>query len=350
MRIALTYSSKHGLMQEFQKRDKSKLTDEKIPEDFFAEGDSIETIHAISNAIQTGGHQVFELEADDSASQKLEDLQPELVFNLAEGLFGDFRESYIPMICERLSLPYTGSDPLTLAICLNKARTKEILSYYSIPTPAFRVIYPDQNINLQAFLFPAIIKPIAEGSSKGIFDNAIVHNPEMAKQSIQKNFKKYNEPLIIEKFLTGSEFTVAVWGNGNEAEILPIVEMNYQELPAGANPIYSYEAKWIWDRPEKPLNIFKCPADISFLQQKNIEAVALNAYRTLNIKDWCRIDVRFNEEDIPHILELNPLPGILPNPEHNSCFPKAARTQGFGYSEMINNVINIARKRYRIKK
>ncbi len=350
MRIALTYSSKQGLLQEYQKRKPAKATEQPIPEDFFAEGDSPSTIRAIGDAIKSGGHQVFEIEADDSAPQVLADLRPELVFNVAEGLFGDFRESYIPMICERLHLPYTGSDPLTLAICLNKARAKEIMSYYSIPTPAFRVIYPDQNFKLNDFSFPAIIKPNAEGSSKGIFDNAVVPNAEIARQKILQSFEQYGEPIILEKFLTGAEFTVAVWGNGAETSILPIVQIDYTELPAGANPIYSYEAKWIWDRPEKPLNIFKCPAQISFLQKKNIEAVTLNAYRTLNIKDWCRIDVRFNEEDIPHILELNPLPGILPNPEDNSCFPKAARTQGLSYAEMVNHVIDIACKRYGIKK
>ncbi len=349
MKIALCFSSKQGLLKEFEKRNKISFSPEDIPEDYFAEGDSPETIEAIAEAIQAGGHQVVKIEADNSAAEKLEKNNPDLVFNVAEGLYGNFRESYIPMICERLNLPYTGSDPLALAICLNKARAKEILSYHSLPTPGFKVIKQHENYDIQNFTYPAIIKPIAEGSSKGIYNDSVVSDPEMAMARIKENFQKYNESLILEKFLEGAEFTVAVWGNGIDAEVLPIISINYEDLPKEANPIYSYEAKWIWDRPEKPLDIFHCPAQLSFLQQRNICDVALNAYHALNIRDWCRIDIRMDEQEIPHILELNPLPGILPKPEDNSCFPKAARTKGYSYEEMINHVISFASKRYGLK-
>lgn len=345
MKIAVTYSSKNGLLEEFHKRFKHAR---EIPPDFFAEGDSFETINSVIAAIRSGGNEVHGIEADDSAPAQLEKIQPELVFNVAEGLFGDFRESYIPLICERLGLPYTGSDPLTLAICLNKARTKEVLNYYSIPTPTFRVIHPDQDFDLSDFSFPAIVKPIAEGSSKGIFDDSVVDDSNQAKKQIEESIAKYNEPVVIEKFLNGNEFTVAIWGNGRDVEVLPIVAITYDDLPEGARHIYSYEAKWIWDTPEKPLEIFKCPAPLTYLQQRNIEDVIRDTYRVMNIKDWCRIDIRMDEQGIPHILELNPLPGILPNPEENSCFPKAARTKGYSYETMINKVIEFARKRYGI--
>jgi len=345
MKIAVAYSSKNGLLKEFEKRYQ-KI--EEIPPDFFAEGDSLETINSIVDAIRSGGHEAIGVEADDSAPAALDNHRPELVFNIAEGLFGDFRESYIPLICERLGLLYTGSDPLTLAICLNKARAKEILNYYSIPTPPFRIIHPYQSFNLNDFSFPAIVKPIAEGSSKGIFNDSVVDDPKQAKQKIEESITKYNESVMIEKFLAGDEFTIAIWGNGKDVEVLPIVAIKYDELPDGARHIYSYEAKWIWDTPEKPLEIFKCPASLTFLQQRNIEDVVRDTYRVMTIKDWCRIDIRMDEQGIPHILELNPLPGILPNPEENSCFPKAARTKGYSYEAMINRVIEFARKRYSI--
>ncbi len=345
MKIVVTYSSKQGLHEEFKKRFHHAR---EIPTDFFAEGDSIETINSVMAAIRSGGHDVSGIEADDSASENLDQIRPDLVFNVAEGLFGDFRESYIPLVCERLGLPYTGSDPLTLAICLNKARTKEILNYYSIPTPTFRVIHPYQKFDLSDFSFPAIVKPIAEGSSKGIFDDSVVDDPKQAKKKIEESIAKYNEPVMIEKFLDGDEFTVAIWGNGKDVEVLPIVAINYDDLPEGARHIYSYEAKWIWDTPEKPLEIFKCPAPLTYLQQRNIEDVVRDTYRVMTIRDWCRIDIRMDAQGIPHVLELNPLPGILPNPEDNSCFPKAARTKGYNYAAMVNKVIEFARTRYRI--
>jgi D-alanine-D-alanine ligase len=156
----------------------------------------------------------------------------------------------------------------------------------------------------------------------------------------------YNEPAIIEEFLPGREFTVAILGNGNEARVLPIVELRFDSLPPGVNPIYSYEAKWIWDQGSNPLRIFDCPAAVTHELQGEIESACLRASNLLRCRDWCRIDVRLDETGRPHILELNPLPGILPRPEDNSCFPKAARAAGISYNKLINTVLDIACKRY----
>ncbi|MGD9899655.1 MAG: D-alanine--D-alanine ligase [Calditrichaceae bacterium] len=349
MKIALTFSSKNGLLNEYKKRAGSINHINEIPQDFFAEGDSMVTINAVINALSNAGHNVTGIEANDQAAEKLDELSPELVFNMAEGLFGDFRESYIPLICERLGLPYTGSDPLTLAIALNKARTKEILTYYGIPNPQFRIFYPLHEIDLDGFEFPGIIKPVSEGSSKGIFNDSVVYDAFTAAQKIREKLLQYNQPVLLEEFLTGREFTVGVWGNGNDVEVLPIVSIDYSELPEGAQPIYSYEAKWIWDTPEKPLNIFECPAKISPFLLNKIEDVVKDTYRVMRIRDWCRVDVRLDDDNIPNVLELNPIPGILPDPKENSCFPKAARTAGYNYVEMLDRIITTAAKRYDLK-
>ncbi|MEJ2635308.1 MAG: ATP-grasp domain-containing protein [Calditrichia bacterium] len=346
MKIALTYSSKQGLLQEYKRYRGNKFHEAEIPADFFAEGDSPETIKAVMEALRSNGHNVVGIEANDAVEANLIKHGPELVFNMAEGLFGDFRESKVPIICEQLGIPYTGSDPLTLAICLNKARAKEVLSYYLIPTPAFRVFYPLQEINVEEVEFPAIVKPVSEGSSKGIFNDSVVLNATDAKKKIREKIQRYNQPVMIERFLTGDEYTVAIWGNGDDIEILPVVAINYQNLPEGAQPIYSYEAKWIWDTPQQPLEIFQCPATLESIRQERIEDVVRDTYQVMGIRDWCRVDVRMDDQGIPHILELNPLPGILPKPEDNSCFPKAAHTAGYHYADMLNRVLEFAAKRY----
>ena len=348
MKIAVTCSSKEGLLQEYRRHFQSAQNDA-IPPDFFAEGDSDETLEAVSEALHGHGHHVTRIEADDTATDRLLALQPDLVFNIAEGLFGDFRESYIPMLCERLSIPYTGSDPLTLGICLNKVRCKEVLSFNRIANAEFRVFQPDQAVVLDGFSFPAIVKPVAEGSSKGIFDDSVVEDRANAIRLIAEKMKIYHQPVLLEQFLAGDEFTVAMWGNRPHVRVLPVVAMRYDTLPAGAKPIYSYEAKWIWDTREKPLDIFQCPAKISESLRLSIEKTVLSAYHVLGIRDWCRIDVRLDKQGEPHILELNPLPGILPNPEDNSCFPKAARTAGFAYADMLNHVVQIAAERYHLE-
>jgi D-alanine-D-alanine ligase len=346
MKIAVTYSSKQGLLEEYRYRRGTTTAETDIPHDFFAEGDAPETIEAVMAALRAGGHSVFGVEADNQAPQKLEAYRPDLVFNIAEGLWGDFRESYIPLICERLALPYTGSNPLTLAICLNKLRTKEILSYHGISTPRFQVVHPGQRIEILEVSLPAIVKPVAEGSSKGIFNDSVVFTPETLRVRVTTLLEKYHEPVLVESFLTGDEFTVALWGNGAQATVLPIVGINYSRLPEGAQPIYSYEAKWIWDTSENPLEIFSCPAAISPELRREIEELVLRTYRILEVRDWCRIDVRLDAAGKPYILELNPLPGILPKVEDNSCFPKAARTAGYDYHQMLNHVIKIAWLRY----
>ncbi|HEY4643666.1 MAG TPA: D-alanine--D-alanine ligase, partial [Bacteroidota bacterium] len=147
------------------------------------------------------------------------------------------------------------------------------------------------------------------------------------------------------EYLSGREFTVALLGNGEELRVLPIVEIRFDSLPDGVRPIYSYEAKWVWDQSSNPLDIFHCPADIDVGLQRSIEDVCRRAYRLLRCRDWCRIDVRLDGSGVPNILELNPLPGILPMPQDNSCFPKAARAAGMSYSQLINAVLDTAARR-----
>jgi D-alanine-D-alanine ligase len=349
MKLTVTYSSKEGLLREYGKRFFSGSIEGEVPADFFAEGDSAETIGAVIEALRQGGHEVTGLEADDQVMPRLMENRPDLVFNIAEGLFGDCRESMIPMLCEQAGIAYSGSDPLTLGICLNKARAKEILSYYRIPNPAFRVFSDVKVVETESFDYPAIVKPVAEGSSKGIFEDSVVDNEWQAKDRIVAKLEKYMQPIVMESFLPGTEYTVAMWGNGGEWEVLPIVEFNYGNLPAESRRIYSYEAKWIWDTPDKPLEIFQCPARLNGTQKEQIEAVVKQTVRVLGIRDWCRIDIREDGFGRPNVLEVNPLPGILPNPEDNSCFPKAARTAGYNYAAMLNKVVTIAARRQGIR-
>lgn len=327
--------------------NKKKEKDESPP-DFLAECDSDETVMAVADALRTR-YDVIPIESDDSAFDRLRSAKPDFVFNIAERLFGPNRESHIPTLCEILDIPYTGSDPLTLGLCLDKSRAKEILSYYKIPNPEFWIVEPDTEVPSDIKL-PAIVKPLYEGSSKGIRDNSVVDSREDLCERVREITMRYEEPVIIERFLHGREFTVGILGSYPDLEILPIVEIDHSLLPKGARPIYSYEAKWIWDTPDNPLGIFKCPAQISKELKTRIEDIVVKTMRILRIKDWCRIDVRLDENSEPNILEVNPLPGVLPNPEDNSCLPKAACTAGYSYNDLILRVVDKALIRYGLGK
>lgn len=337
MKVALTYNCKNDTS-----------TDDDVPLDYYAEWDDRETVEAVASAL-AAEHEVVSIEATREAYFSFLKLQPDIVFNIAEGDGGESREAHVPAMLEFLGIPYTGSGPLTLSLCLNKARAKEVLTYHRVPTPAHFVA----NGNLQEHIdsqlqFPLIVKPLHEGSSKGIRESSLVEDAEQLRAEVERVVTLYNEPAVVEQFLAGREFTVAMLGNAANARVLPIVEILYESLPAESKRIYSYEAKWVWDVQESPLEIFKCPADITDRMRKQIEATALSAYRVLNCLDWCRIDMRLDHDGVPNVLEVNPLPGILPDPAQNSCFPKAARAVGMSYEEMILSVLNAARERYGI--
>ena len=326
---------------------KKRINQQKISTDTFAEWDSLGTINAVKNSLELY-NDVTLVEADLSSFEKLKNLDPDIVFNIAEGFFGESREAQIPAMLDMLQIPYTGSDPLTLATCLDKARTKEILSYYDIPTAPFFIAYGIDQINNLKLTFPLFVKPVWEGSSKGIFTSSFVNNKKELYEQVDRIIAEYSQPALIEEFLSGREFTVAILGNGDEAQVLPIVEIDYKDFPEGFIPIYSYEAKWILDTKENPLDVFSCPAKLNPELETKIRQVALNAYNILRCRDWSRIDVRMNADNVPNIIEINPLPGILPDPKENSCFPKAARTAGISYDEMLNKVLLAAAKRYNL--
>jgi len=350
MKIALLFSSKVGMSRSFHRLQTDISEDEKSepPPDIYAECDSADTIEAIVDSLREQ-FRVYPIESDEYAFDNLRKVKPDLVFNISERLVGPNRESHIPALCEVLNLPYTGSDPLTLGICLDKSRTKEILTYHRIPNPEFFVVESDADIPDDVEL-PVIVKPLYEGSSKGIRNNSVVRRRSELHKRVREVIAQYAQPVIVEQFLAGREFTVGILGNLPRLEILPVVEIDHSQLPKGAVPIYSYEAKWIWDRPERPLKIFSCPAEITEDLKDRIKELVTKTCAVLRIRDWCRIDIRLDEAGEPHILEVNPLPGILPNPEDNSCLPKAARAAGYSYSNLIHRVVDEAVLRYGLAK
>lgn len=332
--------------------------------DEYAEWDSAETIDAVASALSALG-QVIRLEANAEFPARLHETRPDIVFNIAEGLLGVNREAHVPAICEFFGIPYSGSDPFTLSLCLDKARTKEILAYHGVPTASFalvrsgadlsalrkriravhHVISPHVVPSERPLHLPLFVKPVHEGSSKGITERNLCRTVSELEHQVGVLLETYRQPVLVEEFLPGDEFTCAVLGNGHDAAVLPIVGMNFGALPDGALPIYGFEAKWLWDRPENPLDIFSCPARIDEGRRQAIESVVLRAYGVLGCRDWSRIDVRLDAAGTPNVVEVNPLPGILPNPEDNSCFPKAARAAGLSYDELIQSCLRLAAER-----
>ncbi len=313
-------------------------------DDTYAEWDSMETINAVKSALEAGNHDVELVEADENAYEKLKSLRPDFVFNVAEGFQGASRESQIPSMLEMLNIPFTGSDSVTIGICHDKSRCKEILSYYNIPNSKF-FITDRPSKNGSDMNFPKFVKPLHEGSSKGIYNSSVAYTQEELNSEIERIRSCYGQPALVEDFVPGKEFTVAMLGNGDNVRVLPVVEINLDSVPEGFNKIYSYEVKWFFDTRENQLDIFKCPADIDKKIYSHIEKVCKDTYKALRIRDWARIDIRLDGNNVPNVIEINPLPGILPDPADNSCYPKASRAAGMDYNAMINAVLKEAVKR-----
>jgi D-alanine-D-alanine ligase len=322
-----------------------------LPIDYIAELDTIEIIRAVEGALKNGGHEVILLEADESFADKLRSARPEIVFNIAEGRQGECRESQVPAICEFFGIPYTGSGVLTLSTCLNKARTNEVLECKGVRVPPFQVFASrDEPLNL-ASEFPLITKLLHEGSSMGLSKRSIVHDEKNLREQVDYLIRTYHEPVLVQKFIIGREFTVGVLGN-QHAVTLPITEICFQD-PYGIVLYYPDEElfplvnslkgdqfmdEYMSQIPAKQVN---CPADISPELAERINQTVLKAYEALGCRDWCRIDLRLDREDNLYVLELNPIAGIAPG----YWLPNSAEVANMNYTAFINRILEIALER-----
>ena len=317
-------------------------------DDEFAEWDGPATIAAVEQALSLHG-EVIRLEATDDFPVHLRDARPDIVFNIAEGLRGPNREAHVPAICEFYGIPYSGSDPFTLALCLDKSRTKEILRAHGVPTADWTLVRSRADLGAlkrRSWHTPLFAKPVHEGSSKGITERNLVSSFAELDALVRDLLERYQQPVIVEEFLPGAEFTCGVLGNGAGTRVLPLVGMNFAALPQGALPIYGFEAKWLWDRADHPLDIFVCPARIPESLRSEIDSVVHRTFIALGCRDWARIDVRLDASGRPNVVEVNPLPGILPDAADNSCLPKAARAAGLGYDALIGACLEAAAARH----
>ncbi|MFH0870452.1 MAG: KamA family radical SAM protein [archaeon] len=313
------------------------------PDDLYAEFDDIDVPMAIKSAIDKLGYETELLEANDDLFEKLRAGNFNFVFNIAEGMNGSARESQVPALLDILGIPFTGSGVLTQAITLDKARTKEVLFYHRVPNPRYQLFnHWDEPVNPN-LRFPLFVKPNAEGSSKGIRNNSLVNNDKELKKMVKFVVTTYKQPALVEEYLDGREFTISIIGN--PGKVLPIVEITFDYLPPNVNKFDSYEVKWYWDNPNNPIDPVVCPAKVDDNLKKSIEEVALKAYSVLGCVDLTRLDIRLDRDGVPNVIDVNALPGLMPDPLDNSRFPKSCYTAGMTYDQIIATVLSEAMKR-----
>lgn len=258
-----------------------------------------------------------------------------LVFNLLEGLGNRAElEPEAAAILERLGYRYTGSPPETLALCLDKARTKRVLESHGIPTPAYQIC-DDKNVEVSIPL-PAIIKPVAEDASLGVDEGAVVTTSDQFRHRVRYIVDTYREPALVEEYIEGREFNLSLWGNGRP-ECLPLAEIDYSGIADPLRRICSYAAKWEPEGEEYRLTPVICPAKVDGRLAGRIRSIATAAYEALGCRGYARVDMRVRDGQ-PYVLEVNPNPDISPD----AGFARAALTAGYAYPEMVEKILHLA--------
>ncbi len=327
IRIGFTYNVK--------RQDKGDKGDDE------AEWDPPETIIAIANALARQGHIVVHLEATPDLPRVLAEADVDLIFNIAEGVEGRNREAQVPALCELLGIPYTGSDSATLAIALDKALAKKVLLQHDILTPKFQVMESARERLDADMKFPMIVKPNAEGSSKGIDSKNVVDTEEELRVAVKLCVEKYRQPALIEEYITGREFTVGLLGD-KRPRVLPPMEIKFKDKD-NARPVYDYGVKQEWEQHV----YYECPAKLTETEQKAMEKIARATFWALDCRDVARVDLRMDAEGRIYVLEVNPLPGLTPD---YSDLVLIAKASGMEYDQLIAEIMVGGLRRMRDKR
>jgi D-alanine-D-alanine ligase len=314
---------------------RSDFADDGGPEDRLEEYDSEATVAAVARALEENGYRVRLLGGGRTFVQELMERPPALVFNMAEGYGTRSREAHVPAVCELLGVPYTHSDPLTLAVTLDKAVCKQLVEAAGIATPRWCVVEnADEDVALE---YPVIAKPLAEGSSIGLRTSSRAANDVELRSHLARLLGDYAQPVLVEEFCPGPEFTVGILGTGMGAAALGVMEIVPRETPV-EEFVYSIEAK---RRSEEAVDYRVPPRRPQALLDRLTDA-ALGAYRALDCRDVARVDFRLGVDGEPSFLEVNPLPGL--RPAWGDIVLLSERV-GVPYERLIERIVSGARER-----
>lgn len=319
MRIGLTYDLRSAYLAAGYSEEET------------AEFDRPDTIDAIEGALAELGHAPDRIgNARELIARLAGGDRWDLVFNIAEGLRGLAREAQVPAILDVYEIPYTFSDPLVMALSLHKGLTKIVARDAGIATPDFAVVDDVEALSRIAMPFPLFAKPVAEGTGKGITPSSVIGDAAALRRVGEELLRRYQQPVLVERFLPGREFTVGLLGTGEKARVLGVLEI---VLRSGAEEgVYSYVNKEKCEElVDYPLVLAENDAQVALAAE-----TALAAWRALNCRDGGRIDLRCDENGKPCFIEVNPLAGL--HPEH-SDLPMLATQVGMPYTKLIEEIV-----------
>ncbi len=300
-----------------------------------AEFDREDTIQAIEEALISLGFQTERIgNMKDLVQGLASGRRWDLVFNIAEGLHGISREAQVPALLDAYGIPYTFSDPLVLALTLDKGLTKTIIRHAGIATADFTVVKEASDIDRISLPYPLFAKPVAEGTGKGISDASRIETNKELTAVCSRLLDQFRQPVLVETYLPGREFTAGIVGTDGDARVIGVMEVLFKDS-RDTNTIYSYANKANYEE----IIEYRIPEAEAI---KKCSDLALASWKVLGCRDGGRIDIRMDSEDVANFIEVNPLAGL--NPVH-SDLPIMCRLQGMPYREIIENIMTSAMKR-----
>ncbi|MEA4911016.1 MAG: ATP-grasp domain-containing protein [Oscillospiraceae bacterium] len=303
-----------------------------------AEYDSIDTVDAICAALREGGYVPIPLEAGRDLPATLARGGIDIAFNIAEGHGGRGREAQIPALLDLYDIPFTGSDETTLCVALDKALTKRIVAGEGVRCPASVLLTDGDTRAARPLRFPLIVKPNAEGSSKGISDVSIVETPQALEALVRRSCSVYRESMLAEEYIEGREFTVGLLGNDDALRVFPPMEIRYRKPTQGGYHVYSYSVKQNYREYVE----YICPAPLTPRQTQEMTGAARRAFEALGCRDFARADFRMDAQGELYFIEINPLPGLAPG---YSDYPMLAEFSGVPYGALVRGVLEAALRR-----
>ncbi len=305
------------------------------PVDASAELDGARTVECLKAAFEEAGHTVKLIGNAQNLLKALPDLGVDIVFNISEGLHGRNRESQVPAILDLYRIPFCGADALTLGVTLDKVMAKKCFIADKVPTARyFKATMQDDVHALNTIGFPLFVKTLHEGTSKGITAKSRVDNFTQLKEQVEHINLNYKQPALVEEFIKGTEFTVGVIGN-NPPVAMPVVQYAIGGKTALGNGFYSYQ------HVAEKLVEHICPARIDEKLAKKLQLLAVRAYKSVDCRDFGRVDFRVDEKGSPYVLEINPLPNLSPD----DVFCLFGQVVGMSYNQIINKILDEALKR-----
>ncbi len=298
-----------------------------------------EYVDRVRDAISSLGHDVTPVEVTGPPDEVVDDIldsEPQLIFNLAEGVSSKGREAYYPSMFEILDIPYTGGGPAIMYVNLDKRLTLKLLEVNGIKVPRGRLITSTDDPLPDDMEFPVFIKPNYEGSSLGIGKDSVAHDRDEAEERIDELLREFEKGLTVEEFIQGRELTVPML-EAYPGQILEIVEY---EKKKGDDNILDHETKEADDK-EEVLGIH-CPADLEPVQRRAVLDMARRTFDLMRTADFGRVDLRMSEDGVPYLIEVTALPGLRPT----SPVITAAEAEGLSYNDVVEHIIRSAVKRY----